>query len=102
MHRPIRVGVRRQADSALILVQDHGIGIAEEDQARIFERFERAVPVRNYGGLGLGLYLVRWIVNSHGGAVRVESKPNAGATFIVELPLHPPAADDQDRNDLSG
>ena len=102
MHQPIHVSVRRQADSALILVRDQGIGIAEEAQARIFERFERAVPVRNYGGLGLGLYLVRWIVNSHGGAVRVESKPNAGATFIVELPLRPPAWDDQDRTDPNG
>jgi signal transduction histidine kinase len=94
--QPIHVGVRRQAASALIHVRDHGIGIAQEDQARIFERFERAVPVRNFGGLGLGLYLVRWIVSSHGGAVRVESKPNAGATFIVELPLRPPAVDDQE------
>jgi len=95
-NQPIHVGVRRQADSALIYVRDHGIGIAEEDQARIFNRFERAVSARNFGGLGLGLYLVRWLVTSHGGTVRVESKPNAGATFFVELPLRPPAADQQD------
>jgi signal transduction histidine kinase len=96
MHRPIHVCVRRQAASALIIVRDYGIGIAAEDQARIFDRFERAVSVRHFGGLGLGLYLVRWIVTSHGGTVRVESKPNAGATFIVELPLRPPAVDNQD------
>ncbi|WP_437275190.1 AAA family ATPase [Sorangium sp. So ce375] len=85
---PIHVVVRGLADRALLVVRDHGIGIAEADQARIFERFERAVSVRNFGGLGLGLYIVRWIVTSHGGAIRVESKLGAGATFIVELPLH--------------
>ncbi|WP_437807424.1 AAA family ATPase [Sorangium sp. So ce1078] len=85
---PIHVVVRRQAERALLVVRDHGMGIAEADQARIFERFERAVSVRNFGGLGLGLYIVRWIVTSHGGTIRVESKPDAGATFIVELPLH--------------
>ncbi|WP_437283672.1 AAA family ATPase [Sorangium sp. So ce375] len=85
----IHVVVRREGDRALLLVRDHGMGIAEADQARIFERFERAVSVRNFGGLGLGLYIVRWIVTSHGGTIRVESKPGAGATFIVELPLQP-------------
>ena len=89
MHRPIHVSVRRQAASALVTVRDHGIGIAAEDQARIFNRFERAVSVQNFGGLGLGLYLVHRIVTSHGGSVRVESKPNAGATFVVELPFVP-------------
>ncbi|WP_437683946.1 AAA family ATPase [Sorangium sp. So ce131] len=83
----IQVAVRRQADRALLVVRDQGIGIAEADQARIFERFERAVSVRNFGGLGLGLYIVRWIVTSHGGTIRVESTLGAGATFIVELPL---------------
>ncbi|MGK3983084.1 AAA family ATPase [Sorangium sp. So ce136] len=102
MHQPVHVVVRRQADSALIVVRDHGIGIAERDQARIFDRFERAVSVRNFGGLGLGLYLVRSIVASHGGTVRVESKPNAGATFVVELPLRPPAVDRQDEAPRAG
>ncbi|WP_437644174.1 AAA family ATPase [Sorangium sp. So ce362] len=84
---PIHVVVRGQPDRATLVVRDHGMGIAEADQARIFERFERAVSVRNFGGLGLGLYIVRWIVTSHGGTIRVESAPGAGATFIVELPL---------------
>ncbi|WP_437282400.1 AAA family ATPase [Sorangium sp. So ce375] len=88
--RPIHIGVRRQADRALLVVRDEGIGIAEADQGRIFERFERAVSVRNFGGLGLGLYIARAIVASHGGSIRVESKPGAGATFVVELPLSPP------------
>ncbi|WP_437522065.1 AAA family ATPase [Sorangium sp. So ce726] len=85
---PIHVIVHADGERALLVVRDHGMGIAETDQARIFERFERAVSVRNFGGLGLGLYIVRWIVTSHGGTIRVESKPGAGATFIVELPFH--------------
>ncbi|WP_438031961.1 AAA family ATPase [Sorangium sp. So ce204] len=85
---PIHVVVRGLEGRALLVVRDHGIGIAQADQARIFERFERAVSVRNFGGLGLGLYIVRWIVTSHGGTIRVESAPGAGAAFIVELPLH--------------
>ncbi|WP_437893555.1 AAA family ATPase [Sorangium sp. So ce124] len=93
--RPIFVGVRRQADRALLVVRDQGIGIAEADQSRILERFERAVSVRNFGGLGLGLYIVRSIVASHGGSIRVESKPGAGATFVVELPLNPPEAEER-------
>ncbi|MDC0677611.1 AAA family ATPase [Sorangium atrum] len=84
---PVHVVVRDEGDRARLVVRDHGMGIAEADQTRIFERFERAVSVRNFGGLGLGLYIVRWIVTSHGGTIRVESKPGAGATFIVELPL---------------
>ncbi|WP_348980482.1 HAMP domain-containing sensor histidine kinase [Polyangium sp. 15x6] len=92
-HQPIHVTVRRQAASALLVVRDHGIGIAEKDQAKIFNRFERAVPAQNFGGLGLGLYLVHWVLTSHGGSVRVDSKPNAGATFTVELPLRPPGVD---------
>jgi signal transduction histidine kinase len=92
----VQVSVRRQGDRALLVVRDHGMGIAEADQARIFERFERAVSVRNFGGLGLGLYIARSIVAAHGGSVRVESKPGAGATFIVELPLSPPEAEERD------
>ncbi|WP_437752523.1 AAA family ATPase [Sorangium sp. So ce1389] len=84
---PIHVVVRRQSDRALLVVRDHGMGIAEADHARIFERFERAVSVRNFGGLGLGLYIVRWIVTLHGGTIRVESALGEGAAFIVELPL---------------
>lgn len=86
----IHVSVRRQDSRARLAIRDQGIGIAEADQARIFERFERAVSVQNFGGLGLGLYIVRWIVAAHGGSVRVESQPGAGATFLVELPLEPP------------
>ncbi|HEX8821951.1 MAG TPA: ATP-binding protein, partial [Archangium sp.] len=71
-------------------VKDHGIGIAEEDLARIFERFERAVSVRHYGGFGIGLWIVREIVQALGGSIEVESAPGKGATFTITLPRRGP------------
>ena len=79
-------------DRAWLVVRDHGIGIDPADQPQIFERFERAVSSRNYGGLGLGLYIVKRIVEAHGGTVRVESRPGEGAAFHVELPQRPVVA----------
>jgi signal transduction histidine kinase len=84
--KPIEVSVRRQGASARLLVCDHGIGIDPEDQARIFDRFERAVSEHHYGGLGLGLWIVRQILDALGGTIRVESQRGKGATFIVVLP----------------
>jgi signal transduction histidine kinase len=82
---PVVVRVERGRDRALLTVQDRGIGISEGDQRRIFHRFERAVSQRNYGGFGLGLWIVREIVEALGGAVRVESAPGIGSIFTVEL-----------------
>jgi signal transduction histidine kinase len=83
----VEIAVKQATDAALLTVKDHGIGIAEKDQARIFERFERAVPIKNYGGLGLGLYISRQIVELHGGSISVTSQLGQGSTFRVELPL---------------
>jgi len=83
--KPIAVAVREHRGLTTLEVQDHGIGIPPGMLNRIFDPFERAVSVRNYGGLGLGLFIVRTIVEGLGGTVRVESKPNAGSTFTVEL-----------------
>jgi signal transduction histidine kinase len=80
------VGVRAEEGYAVLDVADHGIGIPPEQQARIFGRFERAVPPRSYGGLGLGLWIVRSLVEAHGGKVAVESAPGRGSTFTVKLP----------------
>lgn len=85
--KPIRVEVARAPGRAVLTVADHGIGIAREDQERIFQRYERAVSAHHFGGLGLGLYVVRQVVEAHGGTITVASTPGHGATFAVELPL---------------
>jgi PAS domain S-box-containing protein len=84
--RPITVSVRADNDQAWLSVRDEGIGIAPEDLERIFGRFERAVSQRHYGGLGLGLYITRQIIEALGGQVRVESEPGRGSLFEVRLP----------------
>ncbi len=85
--KPIQLSVGRNGNRARLSVRDGGIGIAQEAQHRIFQRFERAVSERHYGGLGLGLYVTQQIVQAMGGTVTVESQPGLGATFHVELPL---------------
>ncbi len=84
--QPIEVLVSAERGVARLAVRDHGIGIDPAQRAWIFGRFERAVSERHYGGLGLGLYISRRIVEDHGGSIRCESLPGAGATFTVELP----------------
>ena len=77
----------RTAAAAQLTIRDHGIGIPPERLGRIFDAFERAAPVTHYGGLGLGLYIVRRIVELHGGRASVASQPGQGTTMTVELPL---------------
>ncbi|MDY7225951.1 CHASE domain-containing sensor histidine kinase [Hyalangium rubrum] len=89
--KPIHVRLVAQAERVVLTVKDEGIGIAPEHQGRIFERFERAVSERNYGGLGLGLYITRTILESLGGTIRVQSEPGQGALFTAEFPLGPSA-----------
>ena len=84
---PVHVRVRAEDGYAVLEVQDGGIGIPPEQQARIFGRFERAVPPRSYGGLGLGLWIVRSLVEAHGGQITVRSAAGEGSTFTVRLPL---------------
>jgi PAS domain S-box-containing protein len=87
--KPISVAVDMDVARVRVRVSDQGMGIAPEHHARVFERFERAVPIANFGGLGLGLYVARQVVEAHGGEIRVESVPGSGATFTVELPREP-------------
>ncbi len=89
--RPIEVHVAEDGDRASLVVIDHGIGIIPEQQTQIFDRFQRgAVSARHYAGLGLGLYIVRQIVEAHRGSISVASEPGHGATFTVTLPRRRP------------
>ena len=88
--RPVRIRVRANDERAILEVQDRGIGIAPDDQAKVFKRFERARSATNVTGLGLGLYITREIVERHAGSIRVESTLGEGSTFTVELPRSAP------------
>ncbi|HZI09601.1 MAG TPA: ATP-binding protein [Myxococcus sp.] len=92
--QPVQLRLDREGDRARLVVVDHGMGILPEDRERIFERFERAVSARHIGGLGLGLWTARAIVEAHGGTISVEDTPGGGATFTVELPLSRPLEDE--------
>ena len=88
---PVRIGVEAQAGRARLWVRDQGPGIPLEDQARIWERFQRVASIQEQsgsaGGLGLGLYITRMFVERHQGQVGVSSSPGQGATFWLTLPL---------------
>ena len=86
--RPIEVAVDADSDFASVTVRDHGIGIAPDQQSKIFERFERGSEQRS-GGFGIGLWIVRNICAAMGGAVSVESTLGEGACFTVMLPRRP-------------
>jgi two-component system sensor histidine kinase SenX3 len=84
----VAIGVHRRADVIEIAVTDQGIGIADDEQERIFERFYRVDPARSRetGGTGLGLAIVKHTIGNHGGEVGVWSRPGAGSTFTIRLP----------------
>jgi signal transduction histidine kinase len=86
---PIAIELRTLGRRALLTVRDHGPGIPDEDQARIFEPFERAKGARGTPGSGLGLWIVRRLVDAHGGTVRLASAVGKGTVFAVDLPKDP-------------
>lgn len=85
----VSVGVRRRDDLVEVAVVDEGVGIAADDQERVFERFYRVDPARSRdtGGTGLGLSIVKHVAADHGGDVSVWSQPGRGSTFTLRLPL---------------
>jgi PAS domain S-box-containing protein len=87
--RPVEVSLAGEGHTAVLAVKDHGIGISEDGMSRLFGKFERAVSERHYGGLGLGLYITRQIVEAMGGSITVRSAQGQGSTFILRLPTQP-------------
>ena len=84
--KPVQIAVAGVGALVRIAVTDQGAGVGAGEQARIFERFERAASARHFGGMGLGLWISKQIVEAHGGSIRVQSAAGEGATFVVELP----------------
>jgi signal transduction histidine kinase len=84
---PVEIVLAREGNTALLEVRDHGPGLLEADCETIFGRFQRAASMRNYGGLGLGLFVTREIVEAHAGSVTARNLPERGACFSVRLPL---------------
>jgi CheY-like chemotaxis protein len=84
--RPIEISVTGDADEAQLTIRDHGIGIPTEDREHLFERFSRLAPLENYGGFGVGLWLVRRVVEAHGGHVVLSDPDGDGAEFVIRLP----------------
>ncbi len=91
--REIEVGLERADGCAVVTVADHGIGIAKDEQAKIFDRFHRVSTglVHDVKGSGLGLAIVRHIAEAHGGRIEVDSRPGEGSRFRLVLPLAPEA-----------
>ncbi|WP_308921247.1 hybrid sensor histidine kinase/response regulator [Janthinobacterium sp. J1-1] len=85
--KPVDISLAKTRNSAVIEVRDHGIGIGPKDQERIFDAFERVMHQDRTGGLGLGLFITKQLVDAHGGAITLQSQPGHGALFSVTLPL---------------
>lgn len=89
--KAIHITVTEEPDKvARLTVRDHGIGIPVDDQAHIFDRFQRAQAARSFAGFGLGLWIVKRNVEAHAGAIHVASAPGQGSTFTIDLPQRAP------------
>ncbi|MGC2222260.1 MAG: ATP-binding protein [Methylocella sp.] len=86
----IKITAGTDAEQIVISVQDHGTGIPEADRERLFSRYYRGSNVCGIVETGVGLYLVRMVIELHGGEIAVESREGEGSRFTVRLPTHPP------------
>src|SRR5215471_15126894 len=84
---PIRIGASIQTDRAVVTVEDEGLGIPAADIDRLFERYFRGSNVSGIVGTGVGLNLVKMVVDLHGGSIAVESQEGQGSRFTVRLPI---------------
>ncbi len=95
------VGATAASGSLTISVTDHGIGIPADEVGRIFDRFYQvdSSSTRRFGGIGLGLDLVKTLVQALGGTIEVQTEPSRGSTFTVVLPLVHPSSEREPRNE---
>src|SRR6202790_359844 len=84
--KPVTVDLKAKDGKATLVVQDRGIGVPMEDLSRVFGRFERTSISHNYGGLGLGLYIAKQVIEQHEGSIRAENRSGGGARIVIELP----------------
>jgi two-component system sensor histidine kinase SenX3 len=98
---PVSISRRRRGDNVEIAVTDRGIGIARDDQERVFERFFRVDTARSRatGGTGLGLAIVKHVAANHNGSIRLWSQPGTGSTFTLSIPAHSEPDDESDERE---
>lgn len=96
--QPVDLTVSTDGDMARLVVRDRGVGIAPEDQVRLFDRFERVKLNRDVTGYGVGLWIVRRVVESHGGRISVESRLGEGSSFTILMPSRGPAEGRSERS----
>jgi signal transduction histidine kinase len=91
----VTLSAEKKHGHVVVIVEDTGMGIAAEDQARIFERFYRADKARGreLGGAGLGLAIAQWIVKLHRASITVQSEIGSGSVFRLEIPAITSAVD---------
>jgi signal transduction histidine kinase len=89
--KPIHIDLESTDDTARLSIRDEGLGISDDDKPHVFDQYWRGEDARHFGGLGLGLYVVRELARAHGGDVSLESGPAGGSTFLLELPLEKPS-----------
>jgi signal transduction histidine kinase len=85
----VRLAARREGDEVRVTVEDNGVGIPEQDRERLFDRYYRGSNVSGIVGTGIGLYLVKTVVDLHGGSITVASHEGQGTAFLVTLPVRP-------------